>query len=76
MFGLGFTELLIVLIVVGVPAWCATRVAQRAGFSAAWGLIVLVPLVNLVFLWVFAFTDWPALPNRPGSLPPADPGSA
>jgi len=76
MFGLGFTELLF-LLSVGVSAWCATRVTKKAGFPAAWGLVALVPLVNLMALWVFAFTDWPALPIRPSNPPrSADTGSA
>jgi len=38
-----------------------SRVVQRAGFSPWWVLVALVPLVNLVVLWVFAFRRWPAL---------------
>jgi hypothetical protein len=37
------------------------RVVRRAGFSPWWVLLALVPLVNLVVLWVFAYTRWPAL---------------
>lgn len=37
------------------------RVVRRAGFSRWWVLLALVPLVNLVVLWVFAYTRWPAL---------------
>jgi hypothetical protein len=37
------------------------RVVRRAGFSPWWVLLALVPLVNLVVLWVFAYSRWPAL---------------
>jgi len=40
-----------------VPAW---RIASRAGFSGALSLLMLVPLVNIVLLWVFAFITWPS----------------
>ncbi|MFC3226340.1 hypothetical protein ACFOGJ_03820 [Marinibaculum pumilum] len=45
---------LLVLTVIG--AW---RGLQKAGFSGAWSLLLLVPVVNLVMLWVFAFISWP-----------------
>lgn len=44
------------LVVVLVPGW---RIASKAGFHGAWSLLLLVPLVNLVTIWVFAFVRWP-----------------
>jgi ABC-type glycerol-3-phosphate transport system permease component len=58
-YGLGFGDLLILmvpLIIVLIPAW---RILRRAGFSGAWALLLVIPLVNLVAVYVFAFTDWP-----------------
>jgi|NitcycUWRROWE17A_1032939.scaffolds.fasta_scaffold00768_2 hypothetical protein len=43
-------------VVVGIPVM---QVLKRTGFSRAWVLILFVPLVNLVFLWIYAFTRWP-----------------
>jgi len=37
--------------------WC--RVFGKAGFHAATGLLMLVPVVNLVMMLVLAFTRWP-----------------
>jgi hypothetical protein len=31
----------------------------KAGYSGAWSLFVFVPLINLIMLWVFAFSTWP-----------------
>lgn len=39
-----------------VPGW---RIAKKAGFHGAWSLLLLVPLLNVVILWVFAFVRWP-----------------
>ena len=36
------------------------RILNRAGYSRWWLLTLVVPLVNLIMLWVFAFGDWPA----------------
>lgn len=39
-----------------VPAW---RIVKRAGFPGALSLLGLVPVVNIILLWVFAFVKWP-----------------
>ncbi|QNA90082.1 hypothetical protein G4G28_19150 [Massilia sp. Dwa41.01b] len=39
-----------------VPIW---RILNKAGYSGAWSFLTWVPLVNLVCLWVFAFSSWP-----------------
>jgi hypothetical protein len=57
---------LIVLIVIlpiffVVPAWFGVRIATRAGFSPASGILIAIPLIGLVTLRVWAFRRWPAL---------------
>lgn len=42
--------------IVVVPCW---RIMRKAGFAGAWSLLALVPLVNVIALWVFAFVSWP-----------------
>lgn len=49
------------LVLLAVPLWMIGRVLRRAGYSSWWALLVLVPLVNLVALWVFAYVRWPAI---------------
>jgi hypothetical protein len=39
-----------------VPAW---RITQKAGFHPALSLLVLIPMVNIIAVWLFAFTKWP-----------------
>jgi hypothetical protein len=41
-----------------VPYW---KLWRRTGHSGLWALLMLVPLVNLISLWVLAFKDWPAM---------------
>lgn len=36
-------------------------VLRKTGRSRLWCILVLVPLLNLVALWVFAYIRWPAL---------------
>jgi len=36
-------------------------VMRKAGYSRTWAIVFLIPLVNLIALWIFAFSNWPAL---------------
>jgi hypothetical protein len=35
------------------------KLLRRTGHHAAWCLLFIVPFVNLIALWVFAFKRWP-----------------
>ena len=48
--------LLIFLAIYIVPLW---RILNKAGFHGALAFLSLIPLVNIVLLWVFAFVKWP-----------------
>jgi hypothetical protein len=49
---------LVVMILMIIPI---AKILQKAGFSGWWSLITAVPIVNIVMLYVFAHSDWPAL---------------
>jgi hypothetical protein len=34
-------------------------IAKKAGYSGWWVLTMIIPLVNLIMVWVFAFAEWP-----------------
>ncbi len=57
----GLVPVLILLALVVIPYW---KIWQRTGHSGAWGLLMLVPFVNIISLWVLAFKEWPALRDR------------
>jgi hypothetical protein len=38
---------------------CAWFVAKKAGYEPWYGILMIVPILNLVLLYFFAFTDWP-----------------
>ena len=54
--GLGSSWLLIAVIAV-IPFW---RICTRVGFSPWLSLLVVLPLVNLVFVYYLAFSEWPS----------------
>jgi hypothetical protein len=47
---------LLMLVLVPVPV---ANILRRAGRSRWWTVIAFVPLLNLIALWVFAFSPWP-----------------
>jgi energy-converting hydrogenase Eha subunit B len=57
MGGGGYLMMLVWAVIVVVPFW---RICQKAGYPGALGLLIVVPLVNLVFLYYLAFATWPA----------------
>jgi hypothetical protein len=68
-FGYGFAfgpiGMLVLAILLVIPFW---RICDRAGFPGFVSLLILIPLVNLLFLYWLAFAEWPsqrsALPGR------------
>jgi uncharacterized membrane protein YhaH (DUF805 family) len=50
------TSLILFWIILLVPLW---RIVRKAGYSGAWALVSLIPLVNIIALWIFAFSKWP-----------------
>lgn len=52
---------LIVLFGVFLPIWPAWRIANRAGYSGGWAILTIVPVINIVMIYVFAFSNWPAI---------------
>jgi hypothetical protein len=39
--------------------WAGTRILQKAGFDPRLVLCLLVPVLNILMVWVFAFSKWP-----------------
>ena len=56
-----WTGMLIFALIFVVPAW---RIVSKAGYSGAWSLFAFVPVINVVMLWVFAFSQWPRVKSN------------
>jgi drug/metabolite transporter (DMT)-like permease len=44
---------------IAVMVWAYVRIIQKAGYSGWYVLLGLVPVVNVVMFFVFAFAEWP-----------------
>ena len=67
MHSLGVWHLMaLVVLVLIIWAFVAVfgRILSRVGYSRWWLLTLVVPLVNLIMLWVFAFANWPVTTPR------------
>jgi len=56
---LGTTELIVILFyatIFIIPLW---RICQKAGHPGWYSLVVFIPLLNIIALYLLAFTKWP-----------------
>ncbi|WP_353623147.1 hypothetical protein [Halospina sp. K52047b] len=50
-------------IILVVPFW---KLTTRAGYPGPLALLILVPLVNLAFIYFLAFSSWPESGEKRG----------
>ena len=63
---IAFWQVLIAALIIAFVVWIYGTIATKAGYSRWWSLLMLVPIVNLITVWVFAFANWPKLtPKTP-----------
>jgi len=60
----GILQFLLVIALVLVPVVAFWKICAKAGFPAALGLLMLVPVANLILPLYLAFADWPALTDK------------
>jgi len=65
--GYGLTHWIIFVVMVAVVLYPTGRILRRLGLSPFWSLLVFIPLVNLIFLWVLAFSEWPLEKDNRGA---------
>jgi hypothetical protein len=63
LYGVGLIGAIIAII----PFW---RICGRVGYSPWLSLLVAVPLVNLIFIYFLAFSEWP---SQKGTVVPRGP---
>jgi hypothetical protein len=65
-----FLFILVMLAIVIVPFWF---ICKKAGFSPWLSLLNVIPLGNLVLIYVIAFSDWKVMPVPQAYYPPQAP---
>jgi predicted PurR-regulated permease PerM len=56
-----FVEVAILWGIIGYPV---SRIMHRTGYSRWWSVVAIVPIANLIALWIFAFVRWPMVANQ------------
>ncbi len=59
MMGYGYGHWFVFVIGAVLLLYPIGRILGRIGFSPLWSIVAVIPLANLIGLWVMAFTDWP-----------------
>ena len=57
----GLPMMLIFAALIILPFWF---IFSKAGFPRWLSLLMVVPIVNVIMLYVFAFSDWPSLQKK------------
>jgi hypothetical protein len=68
-----FTTIAVMSIVLVIPYW---QIFKKAGFSPWLALLMLVPVANIIILYVVAFSPWRVVPVPtvyPATYPPSYP---
>lgn len=55
---MGLIWALVMVIVLVLPFW---RICTKAGYPGLLSVLVVIPLVNIGFIYFLAFSRWPAL---------------
>ena len=56
---LGLFILFVVLVVTIIKVLVYCKIFSNAGYSWALGLLMFVPIANIIMLFVLAFAEWP-----------------
>ncbi|RTM04458.1 MAG: hypothetical protein EKK31_16845 [Hyphomicrobiales bacterium] len=57
--GYGVGHWVIFALMITVLLYPIGRILSRVGLSPLWAILAVIPVVNLIGLWVLAFADWP-----------------
>jgi uncharacterized membrane protein YhaH (DUF805 family) len=61
MEAMSITHWVIILVILAIYVIPVVKIVQKAGYSGWWCILLFIPVVNVVFLWIFAFARWPKL---------------
>jgi uncharacterized membrane protein YhaH (DUF805 family) len=56
---IAFIAAFVILVIVAVKLLICCKIFSNAGYSWALGLLMLIPIVNIIMAFFLAFADWP-----------------
>lgn len=52
-------EYILIFLFMLFTLWLGSKIVAKAGYPKLFVLCLLVPLLNIVMIWFFAFSKWP-----------------
>ena len=59
--GLSIWQWLFVIFLIVVMSIPIARILTRIGYSKWWTIVYFIPFVNIVGIWILAYSRWPAV---------------
>jgi hypothetical protein len=56
---MGFMWYFLLIVSIVFTLWLGYRILEKSGFDGRLVLLLLVPVLNIIMLWVYAFKKWP-----------------
>ncbi|PML79988.1 hypothetical protein [Enterovibrio norvegicus] len=63
MGGISIWQLVLLSLIVLIPLLIFGPTLKKAGFSKWWSIVMLLPIANIIAIWVFAYIKWPSEQN-------------
>ena len=60
-------EIVLTLLFAVFVFWLAHKILEKAGINPLWMFVLVIPVVNVIMVWVFALTEWPNLNKKNSS---------
>ena len=61
MGSLGIWQWLFVIFLIVVLSIPIARILTRIGYSKWWTIVYFIPFVNIIGIWILAYSRWPAV---------------
>jgi hypothetical protein len=52
-------EIILLVLFIAFVLWLLSKILVKAGFEPIWAFAMLIPIVNVLLVWFFAFAAWP-----------------
>ncbi|AIW14101.1 Membrane protein [Vibrio tubiashii] len=64
MGGISIWQLIILSFIILIPLLVFGPILKKAGFSKWWSIVMLLPIANIIAIWLFAYVKWPSEQNN------------
>jgi predicted PurR-regulated permease PerM len=54
-------EFFLIAAFIAFTLWLGAKILDKAGIHKGWVFCLLIPVVNIIMIWIFAFANWPNL---------------